>query len=624
MLSKLQNLDEIFNAIILRIPDYQRGYSWEKEQLEALWTDLGNIRTDSFHFTGILTLDGIKDANRFRWTKEFEISKDSNLVFSLNKHYEPYFIVDGQQRLVSIFIMISLLKGSIERFSQEEKDEISNKFISLKSEKQIYYLFGYEKDTPSHQYLIGEIFDDPDMVVTEPETVYTKNLYEAKSFFKDKLDGISEEDKINLLYKLRYNLLFNVFEIESNKLDISLVFETLNYRGKKLSKLELFKNRLIFLISKARYQSEEEIRNKIVQTWQTIYEWLGKDPDNRLNDDDFLRSFWIMFYDHSKRNDDDFKEFENDIFNVKYRITDISKNSFLKESRVLELIETLSSSVKYWYFIHNPQTKESCFEFSLSIRRVVDKIKRNKYGAFMRPLILAAFQRGVSQNEMSNLLSRVERHNFCVYLLFGKQADANRPTFWRLANRYFRSDASYGEIMNTIEGKTKEHMSYENIFNHIHSNRQSNYRFLDWNGCKYFFWEWEEFLRDENERLIKEYTKAELDCIFPRVRKDQMHNSFIQVRRSRDYENTEKFTYSLGNITLTKLNLTIYDYYKMRTKLYTGGYDNQKIARDYEEWTDQSILTRGLELLNFLENHWEVSIGDDNQKKRLLLDGAQV
>lgn len=206
MLSKLQNLDEIFNAIVLRIPDYQRGYSWESEQLEELWTDLGNIRRDSFHFTGILTLDGIKETNRFRWTKEFEITKDSNVVFVSNKPYEPYFIVDGQQRLVSIFILISLLKGSIVSLTQEEKDEISNKFISLKNEKQIYYLFGYEKDTPSHQYLIGEIFDDPDMVVTEPETVYTKNLHEAKFFFKDKLDGISEDDKKNLLYKLRYNL----------------------------------------------------------------------------------------------------------------------------------------------------------------------------------------------------------------------------------------------------------------------------------------------------------------------------------------------------------------------------------------------------------------------------------
>lgn len=373
------------------------------------------------------------------------------------------------------------------------------------------------------------------------------------------------------------------------------------------------------------YESEEEVRNKIVKTWQTIYEWLGKDPDNRLNDDDFLRSFWIMFYDHRNRKDDDFKKFENDIFNIKYKITDISKNNFLKKKQIFELLETLSSSVKYWYFIHNPETKEKCFEFSLLIRRIASKIERNKYGDFMKPLILAAFQRRISENDMIDLLLKVERHNFCVYLLFGKQTDTNRPTFWRLANRYFRSDASYREILNTIEGKTKEHMSYENIFNHIHRNRQSNYRFYDWNGCKYFFWEWEEHLQKEKEgeRLIVEYTKADLDCIFPRWRKDQMDSSFTNVRRSRDYDNTEKLTYSLGNITLTKLSLTG-DYSKIRTKLYSGGYDNQKIARDYEEWTDQSILNRGLDLLNFLEEHWDITIGDDNQMKRLLLDGVQV
>lgn len=34
---------EIFSNQIFRIPDYQRGYSWEESQLEDLWADLTNI-----------------------------------------------------------------------------------------------------------------------------------------------------------------------------------------------------------------------------------------------------------------------------------------------------------------------------------------------------------------------------------------------------------------------------------------------------------------------------------------------------------------------------------------------------------------------------------------------------
>ena len=40
----LMSLSDIFKTYVLfRIPNYQRGYSWEKEQIEALWEDLENM-----------------------------------------------------------------------------------------------------------------------------------------------------------------------------------------------------------------------------------------------------------------------------------------------------------------------------------------------------------------------------------------------------------------------------------------------------------------------------------------------------------------------------------------------------------------------------------------------------
>ena len=110
MPSKLKNLNSIFDGIILRIPDYQRGYSWDEKHLNDLWNDLKNINKQTFHFTGILTFEKINQNTKSKWTKEFEVTDESNLIFIGNKSYTPYFIVDGQQRLVSIIILISLLK----------------------------------------------------------------------------------------------------------------------------------------------------------------------------------------------------------------------------------------------------------------------------------------------------------------------------------------------------------------------------------------------------------------------------------------------------------------------------------------------------------------------------------
>ena len=74
----LKSLSEIFseNKQFI-IPDYQRGYSWETEHLNALWEDLDNMPTTRDHYMGMFTF-----------------SKDLN---------DPKinYVVDGQQRITT-------------------------------------------------------------------------------------------------------------------------------------------------------------------------------------------------------------------------------------------------------------------------------------------------------------------------------------------------------------------------------------------------------------------------------------------------------------------------------------------------------------------------------------------
>jgi len=55
--SNLKTLSEIFNDKIFKIPDYQRGYSWGKSQLEDLWRDIDNLPLNKSHYTGMITVD---------------------------------------------------------------------------------------------------------------------------------------------------------------------------------------------------------------------------------------------------------------------------------------------------------------------------------------------------------------------------------------------------------------------------------------------------------------------------------------------------------------------------------------------------------------------------------------
>ena len=55
-MNELLSLQDLFNKKIFRIPDYQRGYSWEELQLKEFWSDLLNLLPDRDHYTGMISL----------------------------------------------------------------------------------------------------------------------------------------------------------------------------------------------------------------------------------------------------------------------------------------------------------------------------------------------------------------------------------------------------------------------------------------------------------------------------------------------------------------------------------------------------------------------------------------
>ena len=50
---------------------------------------------------------------------------------------------------------------------------------------------------------------------------------------------------------------------------------------------------------------------------------------------------------------------------------------------------------------------------------------------------------------------------------------------------------------------------------------------------------------------------------------------------------------------------------------YNGSYSEIEIAQDVT-WTPKCVLKRGVRLLSFLEERWNVNLGNRNQKRELL------
>jgi uncharacterized protein with ParB-like and HNH nuclease domain len=157
MESQLFSVSKIFTERILRIPDYQRGYAWKEKQLKDFWTDLIQLEFGKNHYIGVLTLEEVPEATINKW------SEDHWIVMS--KNYTPYYVVDGQQRLTTIIILIQSITElmlSDQKLNYTLSSEIRKKFIYDSKDDGISrsYIFGYEKDNPSYEFLKTKIFGE--------------------------------------------------------------------------------------------------------------------------------------------------------------------------------------------------------------------------------------------------------------------------------------------------------------------------------------------------------------------------------------------------------------------------------------------------------------------------------
>uniref|UniRef100_UPI004029175D DUF262 domain-containing protein n=1 Tax=Candidatus Stercorousia sp. TaxID=3048886 RepID=UPI004029175D len=97
--NNLKTIKELFSADhFYRVPDYQRGYSWNKEFIE-LWNDIIRLfhinNISRKHYVGMLALD--------------ELKQEIDLMQECLQETTSFYIVDGQQRITSIIIILKTI-----------------------------------------------------------------------------------------------------------------------------------------------------------------------------------------------------------------------------------------------------------------------------------------------------------------------------------------------------------------------------------------------------------------------------------------------------------------------------------------------------------------------------------
>ena len=133
-----------------------------------------------------------------------------------------------------------------------------------------------------------------------------------------------------------------------------VVFETMNNRGKPLSKLELLKNRLIYLSTLLPQSVGDEdrraLRKNINDAWKTVFEFLGREKSQPLEDDDFLRAHWIVYFKYAR---DQAGQFANFLLDQHFT-TERVRNRKLTAEELQRYVTSIQDSVRKWHQIHFP------------------------------------------------------------------------------------------------------------------------------------------------------------------------------------------------------------------------------------------------------------------------------
>lgn len=610
------NLQDILGGDrLFVIPDYQRGYAWEKEQVDALWKDveiLAKNPTGTSHYMGALAL-----------TKT-----DKNTIEKLGHTGQCFDIIDGQQRITTLMIMMIELS--------KFHPEIIQKYIQPNT-----YLFklNYAIDGNNKNFLINNIYKDGN---DKPKNIYQQNLLSAKENIRKKLLYTTDIEKILdcVLTKLEFNLCFNPSQFDARK-----TFETMNYRGKELSNLELLKNKLIFLSTKIA-NKEALLINSITSAWETIYNDLGCNPRQMLQDDEFLKAHWLIYGKSSGDMKEKGDSYARDILNNYFTEGKYNENTNQYEEventfeKIYEYIESLKNCSKFWKCVKFPTLAQNEINMTAAEVNSLDKLSRIRNFSFVNSLLLSTLHNKdfIDYEVRLKLYDVLEKFIFINFCIKGR-ANSNDLSFCiSCAKNIFNSeDKQFNnrQILKLIDTLENSHEKLairkrltDDILPFLKEDISSNYYYKFNKGINYFLFEYNRQLQLSVKNSVPldwlAFKTESIEHILPQKHK-KIKSWNLVMQNYGDPDINATIVNNIGNLvgltTVAKNSTLSNNSYYIKSQIdlseerqcyKNGTLAEMYIADKYKTWTVKSIYDRAKDLLEFMYNNWFKDYVDHN------------
>lgn len=538
------------------VPDYQREYSWEQDQVDDFWQDLEGLlqsqETSMQHFFGQIVIHAPKDED--------------------GKKY----IIDGQQRTTTAVVFLSVLKDIFNSIYHEGSHEGARNKVEDIRLKYIGRYSDEENELKLHlgksdlQYFREYIQNGKIQNSSKPKIKSHLRIYNAYNYLKDKVfESCNLETEKDLVQKYKdvlnvYDTFikkFNVLYVETDDINEAfIIFETLNARGKDLETSDLLKNHLF-------RQSASKIE-RVKDLWQKMSDTLENNDTTK-----FIRSYWNS---------------RNQFIREKNLYKKIRET--IKYPRDAELVvENLERVSPVYVALISPNTDTYFLDAELNL--MLKNLKTLSASSFY-PIVLAMFSNDYEEVEIKSVLKAVETLVVRNFVIAGRVANRYETTFSTIALEISGEKITTAdEIVKLVQKETISDEEFYTAFTSVTVKKKAVIRYLFKKMNQYY---------DQETTILNDNGRIHIEHIMP------VKAEHWEV----DEEDKEEYLWRLGNLTLLgkEYNQKITNHtFDIKKAMYSES--NIKITNlliQYNDWTTEAIRDRQKKLASVALETWKV------------------
>ena len=616
-------LEGLVEGRLFRVPEYQRPYAWETQQLSDFWTDLDLLGSDSRdgHFAGTIIL------------REHSSNSDSADFLIAD-------IVDGQQRLTTCFLLLSRIRRAcLAHPRNEQSRDLAATIYSN------YLRTGPERWNPLRLTLAAGLDTYwRDVVVEDSARPTTQQsgaerlLVSAIKFFDERIElvlsSVAEERRIavlgDLYHRVVKGLRFIHYAVSSTS-DVGVIFETVNDRGIALTELEKVKNYLMFLTQKLDQNRASDLTEHIQACWTEIHRNVGAE---RRGGDNLLRAYWLATRGsarsaprgaHAVKQEFDRAKYLPSSYRLGAPDTDAGDK---KQKALYHEIDSFVSQLRdcsvFYHEFTFGDSEYSSFDRNdaVSANQLTALLRRAGGTAKFLPLVFVQRMKAPDDGEaFCSLLEACLTHRVRVSVVCGYRAGTGVYGLAQHAKAAWNSDDKVD-----LARKVLANCAYYASDTQVWDRAGSPSNWYSRPSLKFLLYEYEKHLTGSKGHLrpFEEFqARDSIEHIAPQKLAHGWKGTFGDDRDLR-------YRHSLGNLVLTYDNSSYSNKSFRRKQTETPGYrssyllQERELVSDFTEWTPETVMQRQKKLITWVLNQWPLTVASDGDSGEASLPDVEL